>query len=122
MMRIIVAPTFGRNVKKSHRGRQKSTLDEAVKTIISSPEMFDDNDLGRLKACSGRVREARLTLSSQWDLHPQVCAHAGRTRSRSPPLSSYLSLVLTKPSPETFKEPAGSLNVQNNRDLTPITN
>jgi hypothetical protein len=31
-----------------------------------------------------------------------------------------LSAILTKPSPETRKEPLGSLNIQNNWDLTPI--
>ena len=47
-----------------------------------------------------QLRFALLTVtSSQRDLHPQVCAHAGRT---------------------TAKEPLGSLNIQNNRDLTLI--
>jgi mRNA-degrading endonuclease RelE of RelBE toxin-antitoxin system len=36
-MRILVTPTFERAVKKLHR-QQKSTLDEAVRTIISQPE------------------------------------------------------------------------------------
>ena len=36
-MRILVTPTFARAVKKLHR-QQKSTLDEAVRTIISQPE------------------------------------------------------------------------------------
>ena len=35
-MRILVTPTFERAVKKLHL-QQKSTLDEAVRTIISSP-------------------------------------------------------------------------------------
>ena len=36
-MRILVTPTFERAVKKLHR-QQKSTLGEAVRTIISQPE------------------------------------------------------------------------------------
>jgi hypothetical protein len=49
-----------------------------------------------------QLRFTLLTVtSSQRDLHPQVCAHAGRT---------------------TDKEPEGSLNIKNNRDLTPISN
>jgi predicted RNA binding protein YcfA (HicA-like mRNA interferase family) len=47
-----------------------------------------------------QLRFTLLTVtSSQRDLHPQVCAHAGRT---------------------TDKEPEGSLNIKNNWDLTPI--
>ena len=36
-MRILVAPTFERAVKKLQRP-QKTTLDEAVRTLISQPE------------------------------------------------------------------------------------
>lgn len=36
-MRILVTPTCERAVKKLHR-QQKTTLDEAVRTIISQPE------------------------------------------------------------------------------------
>ena len=47
-----------------------------------------------------QLRFTLLTVtSSQRDLHPQVCAHAGRT---------------------TDKEPEGPLNIKNNWDLTPI--
>ena len=41
---------------------------------------------------------ASLAMTINWDLTP----------------------INKKPTPETFKEPAGSLNIQNNRDLTPI--
>ena len=37
-MRILVTPTFERVVKKLHR-RQKTALDEAVRTIASQPEV-----------------------------------------------------------------------------------
>ncbi len=36
-MRILVTPTFERNVKKLHK-QQKAALDEAVRTIASQPE------------------------------------------------------------------------------------
>jgi mRNA-degrading endonuclease RelE of RelBE toxin-antitoxin system len=36
-MRILVAPTFERTVKKLHR-QQKAALDEAVRTIAGQPE------------------------------------------------------------------------------------
>jgi mRNA interferase RelE/StbE len=37
-MRILVTPTFARAVKKLHR-QQKSALDEAVRTVVSTPEV-----------------------------------------------------------------------------------
>jgi mRNA-degrading endonuclease RelE of RelBE toxin-antitoxin system len=37
-MRVLVTPTFERIVKKLHR-QQKTTLDEAVRTIASQPEV-----------------------------------------------------------------------------------
>ena len=37
-MRLLVTPTFERTVKKLHR-QQKAELDEAVRTIASTPEI-----------------------------------------------------------------------------------
>ena len=37
-MRILVTPTFKRAIKKLHK-REKSGLDEAVKTIAATPEI-----------------------------------------------------------------------------------
>jgi mRNA interferase RelE/StbE len=37
-MRIFVTPTFERTVKKLHR-KQKTKLDEAVRTVASQPEV-----------------------------------------------------------------------------------
>jgi mRNA interferase RelE/StbE len=37
-MRILVTPTFERTVKKLHR-KQKTKLDEAVRTVASQPEV-----------------------------------------------------------------------------------
>jgi len=55
-MRILVTPTLERTVKKLHR-RQKATLDEAVRTIASQPEVGETKvgDLAGVQAYKFRM-------------------------------------------------------------------